>query len=276
MIAKFIVITFSFFFISLSFSQNSTAPSIQKQPFVLGLVDTIHSKILNESRILNIYLPAEYSPDSVQSYPVIYLLDGSADEDFIHIAGLAQFCNFEWVNSLPKSIVVGIANVDRRRDFIYPTSIEQDKIDFPTSGGSQKFIDFIGNELQPYIEKNYKTNSSRMLIGQSAGGLLATEILFKKPNLFSQYVIVSPSLWWDNGSLFQFLPTKFDQDISIYLAVGKEEKVMIDDTKRLAKSLLKLKSEYLKITFEYLEDKDHGTILHQAVYNAFMWFSEQK
>ena len=62
--------------------------------FILGETDTIQSAELKETRQLNIYLPEGYSPDSATLYPVIYLLDGSADEDFIHIAGLVQFANF--------------------------------------------------------------------------------------------------------------------------------------------------------------------------------------
>src|SRR5688500_10810959 len=82
------------------------------QPFVLGVIVAIESKELGEKRILNIYLPEGYSTDDTVRYPVIYLLDGSKDEDFIHIAGLVQFSSFEWVKQLPKSIVVGIETVD--------------------------------------------------------------------------------------------------------------------------------------------------------------------
>ena len=84
----------------------------QKSPFVLGVVDNLYSNVLGEKRILNVYLPEGYSQSDTVRYPVIYLLDGSADEDFIHIAGLVQFNSFEWVRRVPKSIVVGIATVD--------------------------------------------------------------------------------------------------------------------------------------------------------------------
>ena len=91
------------------------------KPFCIGKTITIHSKILNEDRILNIYLPNSYNPDSVKTYPVIYLLDGSRDEDFIHISGLVQFGSFSWINMIPETIVVGIANIDRKRDFTFKT-----------------------------------------------------------------------------------------------------------------------------------------------------------
>lgn len=188
----------------LLFAQNKSIIKDSK-PFVLGRIIEMQSLVLSEKRILNIYLPDGYDEHDSINYPVIYLLDGSADEDFIHISGLVQFLNFPWVDVLPKSIVVGLANVDRRRDLTYPTTIEKDKSQFPTTGKSEKFMTFIEMELQPYIEKNLKTNASKTIIGQSFGGLFATEVLFKKPYLFNKYIIVSPSLWWDNESLLSFI-----------------------------------------------------------------------
>lgn len=110
---------------------------------------------------------------------------------------------------IPESIVVCISNVDRRRDFTFPTRNELDKKDFPTTGQSQNFIGFIESELQPYIDEKYRTASTKTLIGQSLGGLLATEVLFKKPDLFDNYIIASPSLWWDDESLLQYTPTLY-------------------------------------------------------------------
>ena len=194
---KFLIVTLLACMAGFSFAQKKSTT----KPFVLGLIDNIKSTELSETRTLNIYLPEGYSPDSATTYPVIYLLDGSADEDFIHVAGLAQFLNFSWINVLPKSIIVGIANVDRRRDFTFPTRNAADLKQSPTSGGSAKFIRFLKNELEPYIEKNYKTNQHKTIIGESLGGLLATEILLKEPALFNDYIIISPSLWWDDESL---------------------------------------------------------------------------
>ncbi|MBK6995313.1 MAG: alpha/beta hydrolase [Lewinellaceae bacterium] len=260
----------------LLFPLSSIAQPAQPETksFVLGTTVTLHSSELSEQRTLNIYLPEGYSPDSAATYPVIYLLDGSADEDFIHIVGLVQYANFPWVNTLPKSIVVGIANVDRRRDFTFPTSIEADKKDFPTTGGSEKFIAFLEKELQPFINRTFKTNSSKTLIGQSLGGLLATEILFKKPQLFDQYIIISPSLWWDKESLLALNPVlsdpDFQQKTKIYLAVGKEGKVMENDTKKLYYKLKALKSKHIQVHFEFFSGEGHASIMHLAVYNAFL------
>jgi predicted alpha/beta superfamily hydrolase len=241
----------------------------QEQPFVLGKTEKIKSKLLSETRTLNIYLPEGYSPDSAKTYPVIYLLDGSANEDFIHVTGLVQFLSM--IEAMPKSIVVGIANVDRKRDFTFPTSIEADLKDFPTTGKSAGFIAFIEKELQPYIQQKYKNNGEKTIIGQSLGALLATEILLKKPSLFTNYLIISPSLWWNNESLLNDIP-KYSENLSkakanVFITVGTEGKVMEEDAKKLSEVLKPYQN--LKVNFAPLPNENHLTILHNGLYKGF-------
>ncbi|WP_223274517.1 alpha/beta hydrolase [Salibacter halophilus] len=162
----------------ISHSQ-SLPKKISETDFSIGKTIEIESALLNETRELNIYLPLRYSGDSLKNYPVIYLLDGSKDEDFIHISGIVQFGSFSWINMIPESIVVGISNVDRKRDFTFPSQNEQDIKELPSSGESANFIAFLEKELQPFIGANLRTSGTRTIIGQSLGGLLATEILFK-------------------------------------------------------------------------------------------------
>ncbi len=250
---------------------------LKSKPFVLGIVDEIRSEELGENRVLNIYLPEGYNPNDTLTYPVIYLLDGSANEDFIHIVGLVQFNNFEWIDRVPKSIVVGIATVDRERDFTFPTQDAAQKKRFPTTGHSDKFMAFIEKELQPYMQSAYRVNEDKTLIGQSLGGLLATEILLEKPKLFNRYIIVSPSLWWDNGSLLEQSTEKLAATrTDVYIGVGKEgltpttvPRVMEVDANLLADKLKALENEQVRVTFDYLPAENHATILHQAVSNAF-------
>lgn len=248
--------------------------------FKLGSVEQIRSTVLSETRTLNIYLPDGYSDKDTTSYPVIYLLDGGADEDFIHVAGLVQFCTFPWVKRLPPSIVVGIANTHRERDMTFPTTIKGEKERFPTTGGSTKFISFIADELQPYITKQFHTNGQTTIIGESLAGLLATEVLFTRPSLFDKYIIISPSLWWDNGSLLGKRPALPDatRKIGIYIGVGKEglapseqPHVMEVDANLLADKLQEFKDKGISVYLDYLPDENHATIGHQAVYNAFKW-----
>ena len=242
---------------------------IDEADFSIGKSIGIKSTILDENRVLNIYLPLSYSEDSLKTYPVIYLLDGSKDEDFIHVSGIVQFGSFSWINMIPESIVVGIVNVDRKRDFTYPSQNELDQKEFPTSGKSEKFIDFLEKELQPFIDSTYRTTELKTIIGQSLGGLLATEILFKKPDLFDNYIIVSPSLWWDDEKLLDEQPVPYDSNKTIYIAGGKEGEIMERTTKGLFDKLKENQKQSTYLFYEFLEDKTHGDALHIAVYNAF-------
>ena len=80
---------------TIAFGQKvNKAKGIQEKPFVIGTIEELQSKALGETRVLNIYLPNGYNKDDTTKYSVIYLLDGSADEDFIHITGLTCLALF--------------------------------------------------------------------------------------------------------------------------------------------------------------------------------------
>ncbi len=256
------------FFTNLAIAQEITEAA-KIDVLSIGEKVSLYSQVLNENRALNIYLPQSYATDSLRKYPIIYLLDGSMDEDFIHISGLVQFGSFSWINMLPESIVVGIANVNRKRDFTYPTNNERDRKDFPNAGHSSEFIQFLGEELQPFIEKKYRHTDDKTIIGQSLGGLLASEILFIEPSLFNNYIIVSPSLWWDDESLLQ-LPNPSLNDVNaIYIGVGKEGPIMERVAKELEQKLKSTISPSTNLSFNFFPDQDHGDALHLAVYDAF-------
>lgn len=239
------------------------------KPLNIGETVTLKSIILAEHRNLNIILPDDYNKE--EKYPVIYLLDGSINEDLIHVMGLVQFFNLQF--KMPKNIIVGISNLDRKRDFTFPTTDAELKKNYPTTGGSEKFIEFIEKELQPFINSNYHTNGTNYIIGQSLGGLLATEILIKKPELFTHYLITSPSLWWDNQTLLDDAKVAFSKNNYsqkyVYLAVGqKEHKIMVKDAKSLALLLGKIKTK--KTDFVVFPEENHATILHNSLYKAFL------
>lgn len=253
---KITVLLFSFFILNQS--------TLCQTSITIGESVVIQSDILEQERQLNIYLPQQYNPDSSSLYPVIYVLDGSLDEDFIHIAGLTQFHSFPWLHKVPPCIVVGIANVNRYHDFTYPSNEKESVKINPDNGGSSEFIAFIEQEVQPYINSHYKTDTITTLIGQSLGGLLASEILIKKPDLFDHYLIVSPSLWWDNQSLLEVKAQSYQKTKHVYIAVGNEGKVMKKVARKLFQKIKKHKNT--KSKFRYFPELDHGDALHLSVY----------
>lgn len=240
------------------------------KPLTIGEIRTLNSKVLDEERTLNIYLPQHLT--KTKTYPVIYLLDGSMNEDFIHVVGLVQF--FNQMYSMPETIVVGIANIDRKKDFTFHTDVKDLQKDYPTTGHSAQFISFLEKELKPYIERQFKTGDS-YLFGQSLGGLLATEILLKKPELFDNYFIISPSLWWDDESLLKqaapLLSKSADKKKFIYVSVGKgEHKVMVKDAEDLFDILKKSDKKNWTAEYKMMETDNHATILHRSLYEGLV------
>lgn len=256
--------------ILLAFQSLIFAQTKNVKPLTIGEIRTIKSKILNEDRVLNIYLPQNF--DKTKSYPIIYLLDGSMNEDFIHVTGLIQF--FNQMYSMPETIVVGIANIDRKRDFTFHTDLKDLQKDYPTTGHSDKFISFLEKELKPYIESQFKT-TDKYLFGQSLGGLLATEILLKKPEMFNNYFIISPSLWWDDQSLLKQAPQLLakipDTKKFVYVSVGKgEHPVMVKDAEAFYDVLKKSNKKNWTVEYKMMETDNHATILHRSLYEGLV------
>ncbi len=265
-----------FLLTSVVFAQGTS--TMRTTPFILGDVVTFHSEALGQERVLNIYLPDGYA-DSTLSYPVIYVLDGSANEDFPHIAGLAQFMNM--YDLLPKSIVVGIANNGKSRyhDFTGPTEGDSDKVWNPTSGGSASFMRFLEIEVQPMVKQHYRTSGYRTLIGQSLGGLMAAEVLFTKPQLFDDYMLIGPSLWWNNGKLGAdaeaWVKAHPDLQKRIFIASASDEGMMKKQVGQVVKAFQKYGKPSFQIWYEYFPNETHGTLLHRAVYKGFECFYPQ-
>ena len=112
------------------------------------------------------------------------------------------------------------------------------------------------NELVPYIESHYSTDTVKTIVGQSLGGLFATEILFEKPEMFTNYLIVSPSLWWDNESLLKrksvLMDSSNQQQKNIFIAVGNEGVQMENDAKALTNLFENDGNHKLIVKFELL------------------------
>ena len=87
-------ILYCLLFSESAFGQNSSKELSGTKPFVLGVIEEIQSNELSEKRILNIYLPEGYNKNDMLKYPVVYLLNCSAVEDFIYIVVLYKFNSF--------------------------------------------------------------------------------------------------------------------------------------------------------------------------------------
>lgn len=155
---------------------NSFAQS-RESDIVIGTNHIIKSTILNQDRTIQVYTPDGYN-ESDQGYPVLYVLDGQ--EYFM--MGIAYQKMLAFRDKTPKFIVVGL-NTDRqkRRVLFYQES--------------DKFIDFFETELIPYIDSNYRTKKEkeRIYFGWEMGAGFGFEVLAERNNLFSAFILASPT-----------------------------------------------------------------------------------
>ena len=200
---------------------------------VIGKIDSVHSKILDENRKLMVYVPNGNS--NSETYPVIYILDG--DAHFTSVVGMTQHLSQN--NIIPQMMVVAIPNTNRTRDLTptkalpSPPMVPKDLSD--QSGGGKNFLTFLEKELFTHIENNYPTSTYRMLIGHSFGGLFVMDALYDKPELFTSYISIDPSMWWDNKKLLasyknaDLKETKY-KNKSLYLGIANTLEPGMDTT----------------------------------------------
>jgi predicted alpha/beta superfamily hydrolase len=167
-------------------------------PLTIGEALTIKSTALAEDRRINVYLPPEYPKDG-RKFPVLYLIDGGLDQDFLHISGTVHLGAL-WARSR-SVIVVGIETKDRRRELVGPTRSAELLTKYPTAGSSARFRDYIRDEVVPAISARYRTSGESGVIGESLAGLFIVETYLREPSLFTHYAAISPSLWWDDNRL---------------------------------------------------------------------------
>ncbi|HEY4327233.1 MAG TPA: alpha/beta hydrolase-fold protein [Mucilaginibacter sp.] len=272
---------------------SANAQTVKNNLVVMGKVDSVHSKILNEKRKVWIYLPAG-ADDSLfarKRYPVVYLLDG--DGHFASVTGMIQQLSEVNGNSIcPGMIVVAIPNTNRTRD-LTPTNTLLDPQgkktdDFKDSGGGEKFTEFIQKELMPHIDSAYSTAPYKILIGHSFGGLMVVNTLVNHPDMFNAYVAIDPSMWWDGKKLLnqtrEVLKQKKYYGKSLFLAIANTMPMGMDTMKvrtdtsgvtahirsiLLLKDVLKSNSaDGLNFAYKYYGDDNHGSVPLIAEYDA--------
>lgn len=235
---------------------------------------TMHSKILNEDRVLWVRTPADYER-SKQVYPVVYQTDGPW-----HVNEMGASVDFLVKNNrMPQVIIVAIENTDRVRD-LTPTHPNQKlpagKADpIPTAGGGDKFLDFIQTELMPEIQKRYRVAPYKIFAGHSLGGLLAIHALITRPDLFSAYIAVSPSLQWDDGHTLhqaqQFFASQGRLNKTLFMTLASEgstDNPMSRNFAALEKSLSERAPEGFSWKAEHFPDENHGSTVLRSHYAA--------
>ena len=240
---------------------------------VIGTKHSLRSDILNEDREYWISLPDSYNvqESSYKSYPLLIVLDGNVH--FKALSGMVNYMSSDLYRNwkIPEMIVVGIQNVDRRRDYT-PDKIVTVREN--NSGGGERFLSFLEDELIPELDQKYRTEQYRILFGHSLGGLLATHAYMKEKTLFNSFIAVDPSFGtWDSETMDKKLDSLTKQSFErfIYIATanwGKRNIRNRDRHVRLYESLnSKCKGE-LPAKLEYFENEDHSSVPIIAFHNG--------
>lgn len=268
-----------------SSSQNMLVTPVNK------IIDTIHSKILNEDRFIWVQLPEVARQSKTKKFPVIFVLDAEANFDATKNV-LDDLSKEHFFKSGEDVILVGIGNIWLRYRDYTPSHIESspwvDAFSAKTSGGGETFVSFLEKELLPYVEKKYPVSSNRTLMGHSMGGLMVMNILLKHKELFDNYVANDPSMWWDDKKLLkESVSILHDQDFknkSLFLAIANEQEkqmsmeelkkdtsaktVLIRPSFSLADLIEKNKQNNLRFEWRFYKNEYHMTVNTPATSDA--------
>ncbi|MBY0418006.1 MAG: hypothetical protein K2W88_08110 [Pararheinheimera sp.] len=252
-------ITYGLLLLMLGSHWNSWAaanlPAVKKQ--------VIDSALLGEKRDLVIYLPAGYQ-NSQDRYPVLYLTDG--DIQGPHTAGTIDYlAKFE---QMPSMIVVGIVNPPetRVRDMTITPSDKQSPVQLENA---DKFLDFVENEVIPFVKQKYRTVGYQVLSGTSHGGQFAINALVKRPGLFDGVIAISPSLYWNNNQLFGLAePALKNHRLQgrLYVSIANEEPTMTEPYQRFVDLLARNPSANLVVESQTFSNETHNTTVLQGQY----------
>ncbi len=207
------------------------------------------------------------------SFPVVYLLD--ADYSFALARNIAIHLGDR--GHLRPVIMVGVGyagapryRTNRTRDYtpVHRPDGGYGPAVHAASGGGPRFMDFIADELIPFVEAEYAASDERVLVGHSYGGLFGAWVLVTRPGLFRGYVLVSPSLWYAEHMVMELERVRAAQDrdltARVFLTVGDQERNrerdMVADLTEFARRLAEGPYPGLALRWSVEEGETHNSI----------------
>ncbi len=226
------------------------------------------------------------APKDVQAgtaYPVIYVLDGNW-----YFGAMADAVTWGSGSDLPPAIVVGIGyptesnkEVSSRRYFDFSLSPASPGMRAGNYGGGDGFIRVIEEEIKPFVATRFTVDRARQtLYGKSLGGLLALRVLLRHPEMFTTYIVASPSIWWNDRQVLDdeaaFAKRVKDGGLNLRVLITsagneqyrgpdsdkreKDQARMIDNAVELADRLKMLEPHGLAVTWTLFPDESHNSV----------------
>jgi predicted alpha/beta superfamily hydrolase len=220
----------------------------------------IESKALGEQRTITYSLPDDYYTTG-NTYPVLYLLDGKTH--FQHANAAVSFLSGNYI--IPKMIVVSIHNVDRNRDF---SPAHEERI--PTSGGADRFLAFLKDELIPAMGEKARVSGFSVLMGHSFGGNLAAHALNVSPELFDAFISVSPYLQFKENYVIkeaEEMIKPYSSRKTLFLTVGDEPDCF--EPVKIYSEVINTRSDgTVDFKVEKMLDENHATIPYVSLFKG--------
>lgn len=241
---------FLFIFLGL-FSFSMIGQTIYKE---------IESRRLGENRRLKIQLPRNYEKNKDKHYPIILVLDG--DYLFEPVAGNVDYMSY-W-EDIPEAIVVGVLQGRKRYD-----DTLFDELDYMPDKTGADFFEFLGMELIPHIDKEYRTAKFIIAVGHDLTANFINYYLFKDPVLFNGFINLSPDF---APTLAQKIPIRMKdikQKIFYYLATGSEDVPNLkDEAERLNAALSAVKTDNFHFYYDNFPDATHYSLVGRGIPHA--------
>ena len=244
----------------------------------IGKRYVVHSATLGEDRQVLVHLPKAYERTQ-RRYPVLYVLDGES-----HFALASSMADFLADNHrIPELIVVSIPNTRRDRDLSPPSSAPAPKTGGgrsqpDASGGAERFLSFLADELRPWVDSHLRTEDFRILSGHSLGGIFSWYTLVNRPDAFQAHITISPSLHLDQGRLASPSTTDAAQKLArmsgrhfMYLSWGNHEPKLAPKVQELVSWLQVNPPPALQWTHHYYPDETHNSNPHPSLYDGLEW-----
>ena len=210
-------------------SNHAQLADREGEPIVIGSIHRITSSVYGDKQILTVRLPRGYAKNPDKKYPVLFSVDGGPEQDFELLAGVAAEAEFS--TSFESFILVGIKTEDRYKQLTPQMSrlpLDRLKENFGEKiapGGAEKFRDYLARDVIPWATKRYRTDR-KILTAASLGGLFVLDTFLERPDMFDDYIALTPSLWWDDGRVVDEAAQELDRhgpsDRRIYFTMGDE------------------------------------------------------
>jgi uncharacterized protein len=180
------------------------------QEVLLSVVHArVPSTVFHATRDVSVWLP-DGTAGTVARYPVMVFLDAEETGQFRSALANVQFLIDRQL--IPPLMVVGVPYFADRRHELTPRPSGSTAKDYPTAGGADGTMQFIADELLPWVDAHYPTLPTRLLAGHSLGGLFALYTMVTRPDVFRIIIAMSPALGWNDGTLSPDLAARIAAD----------------------------------------------------------------